>query len=171
MSELPAQIRASARRLRYLALAAIALFELVLVLAVFMLVAGWQREFPILHVADSGLPAWASATSLLLVGLFAGIALYRLSRMLRGVEAGAPFAAAGDLRGFAFYLLLAVLASVLAPTLLGAVAAAAAGAPHRITLALGGTELLILLVSALLFFVARLLDEAQRLADDHSQIV
>ena len=28
-----------------------------------------------------------------------------------------------------------------------------------------------LLVTGLLFFVARLLDEAQRLADDHSQIV
>jgi len=28
-----------------------------------------------------------------------------------------------------------------------------------------------LLISALLFFVARLLEEAQRIADDHSQIV
>ena len=38
-------------------------------------------------------------------------------------------------------------------------------------MALGGGAALMLLVTGLLFFVARLLDEAQRLADDHSQIV
>jgi hypothetical protein len=66
---------------------------------------------------------------------------------------------------------LAVLASACAPSLLGIAALATAGAHHEISFSLGGTELLVLLVSALLFFVARLLDEAQRLADDHSQIV
>jgi hypothetical protein len=57
------------------------------------------------------------------------------------------------------------------PNLLGIGADLAAGARHRVASSMGGTELLALLVSALLFFVARLLDEAQRLADDHSQIV
>ena len=171
MNELPAQIRLSARRLRYVALGAIALFELVLLLAVFVLIAGRRDAISVLAIHDSGLPPWATAATLLLVGLLVGIALFRLVRMLGRVEAGAPFAAAGDLRGFAFYLLLAVLASVFVPTLLGLAADAVSGAPHRVTLALGGTELLTLLVSALLFFVARLLDEAQRLADDHSQIV
>jgi hypothetical protein len=171
MNELPLQIRASARRLRYVALAAILLFELVVLLAAFVLIARLRSEFPALHINDSGLPPWAAAAMLLLIGLLVGIALFRLVRMLSRVEAGAPFAAAGDLRGFAFYLLLAVLASVFAPVLLGLGIAAASNAPHRIDLAFGGTELFTLLVSALLFFVARLLDEAQRLADDHSQIV
>jgi hypothetical protein len=171
MSELPLQIRASARRLRYVALAAILLFELLVLLAAFVLVTGRRNEFTALHIDDSGLPPWAAAAVLVLVGLLVGIALFRLARMLSRVETGAPFAAAGDLRGFAFYLLLAVLASVFAPALLGLGIAAASGAPHQLALAMGGTELLTLLVSALLFFVARLLDEAQRLADDHSQIV
>lgn len=171
MSTLPPQIRASARRLRYVALAAIALFELVLLFAAWVLIAGRRADFPAVAIHDSGLPPWAAAATLLLIGLLVGIALFRLVRMLRRVEAGAPFAAAGDLRGFAFYLLLAVVASVLAPSLLQVAIGAAAGAPHRVDFALGGTELLTLLVSALLFFVARLLDEAQRLADDHSQIV
>jgi hypothetical protein len=171
MTELPLQIRVSARRLRYVALAAIALFELLLLFAAWMLVAGRRGEFSAVRIHDSGLPPWAAAASLLLVGLLVGIALFRLVRMLGRVEAGAPFAAAGDLRGFAFYLLLAVIASVFAPALLGLALASAAGAPHRLDLALGSTEFLTLLVSGLLFFVARLLDEAQRLADDHSQIV
>ena len=171
MSELPPQIRTSARRLRYVALAAIALFELVLLLAIWMLMTGQQSEFSAVQIHDSSLPPWAAAASLLLIGLLVGIALFRLVRMLRRVEAGAPFAAASDLRGFAFYLLLAVLGSLFAPALLQIGIAAVSGAPHRLDLALGGTEMITLLVSALLFFVARLLDEAQRLADDHSQIV
>jgi len=171
MSELPSRIRTSARRLRFAALAAIAMFELVLLLAVGVLIAGRRSEFPALQIHEAGLPPWATALSLLLIGLLVGIALFRLVRMLKRVEAGAPFAAAGDLRGFAFYLLLAVLASVFAPAIIGLGIAAMIGAPHRIDLALGMTEMLTLLVSFLLFFVARLLDEAQRLADDHSQIV
>ena len=171
MSELPPQIRKSACRLRYVALAAIALFELILLFAAWVLIAGRQGEFAALQIHESGLPPWAAASTLLLVGLLVGIALFRLVRMLRRVEAGAPFAAAGDLRGFAYYLLLAVAASVFAPPLLQLGIAAASGAQHRADFALGGTELFALLVSGLLFFVARLLDEAQRLADDHSQIV
>ena len=171
MTELPPQIRESARRLRYVALAAIALFELVVLLAAWVLIAGRRSEFSALHIHDSGLPPWAAALSLLLVGLLVGIALFRLVRMLARVEAGAPFAAAGDLRGFAFFLLLAVLTSTVVPPLLGLGLAAASNGPHRLELGLDSTQLLTLLVSALLFFVARLLDEAQRLADDHSQIV
>ena len=171
MTELPPQIRASARRLRYVTLAVIALFEFLLLFAVAVLITERRDDYPLLQISDAGLPDWILAPTLLLVGLLVGIALFRLVRMLARVEAGAPFAAAGDLRGFAFYLLLSVIASVFMPALLSAGAAAMSGGPHRFALALGGAELLTLLVSALLFFVARLLDEAQRLADDHSQIV
>ena len=171
MTELSPRIRASARRLRYVALAAILVFELIILSAAWVLVAGRRAEFAALNIHDGGLPPWAAALILLLIGLLVGIALFRLVRMLARVEAGAPFAAAGDLRGFAFFLLLAVLASVAGPALLGLGIAAIAGGEHRLDLSLDSTELLTLLVSALLFFVARLLDEAQRLADDHSQIV
>ena len=171
MSELPPQIRRSARRLRYVALAAIILFELVLLFAAWVLMTGRRDEYSALEIHDSGLPPWAASLLLLVIGLLVGIALFRLVRMLGRVEAGAPFAAAGDLRGFAFYLLVAVIASVFVPPLLQLGIGLGSGAPHRIAFSLGGTELLTLLVSGLLFFVARLLDEAQRLADDHSQIV
>jgi len=171
MTTLPPQIRRSARRLRYLALAVIALLELLLLFAAWVLVAGLTSEFPAVHIHDSGLPPWAGALTLLLAGFLVGIALLRLVRMLVRVEAGEPFAAAGDLRGFAFYLLLAIAASVFVPAFLQLGIAAASGGPHRLAFDFGAVDLLALLVSALLFFVARLLEEAQRIADDHSQIV
>ncbi len=61
--------------------------------------------------------------------------------------------------------------SVFVPAFFQLGIAAFSGGPHRVALDFGASDSLALLVSALLFFVARLLDEAQRLADDHSQIV
>jgi hypothetical protein len=171
MTTLPPEIRRSARRLRYAALVLIALLELLLLFASWVLVSGRTGEFPALHIHVSGLPPWAGALTLLLAGILGGIALLRLVRMLVRVEAGEPFAAAGDLRGFAFYLMLAIAASVFVPAFFQLGIAAFSGGPHRVALDFGASDSLALLVSALLFFVARLLDEAQRLADDHSQIV
>ncbi len=85
--------------------------------------------------------------------------------LLRAVEAGQAFPARA-LRGFAFWLFLAVLFGVLGPALLQL----ASGA-ERIEVSLSGDQALMLLLTGLLFFVARLLDEARRLADEHSQIV
>ena len=62
--------------------------------------------------------------------------------------------------------ILTVLFGVVGPPLLQF----ASGAP-RIEVTLDGGEALMLLLTGLLFFVARLLAEAQRLADEHSQIV
>ena len=65
-----------------------------------------------------------------------------------------------------------MLASVLLPPLiLLALGARPRPAAQRMTFALAGSDLLMLFVTGLLFFVARLLDEAQRVADDFSQIV
>lgn len=166
MSETPPQLRRSARRLRLAALFGIALVELVILFAAWVVYAGRQADFPGLAIASNGAPPLAAALALLLFGLLIGLALLRLVAMLRAVEGGAPFAAAG-LRGFARYLFCAMLASILAPPLF----ALTLGGVHRIDLSIGSGEALMVLVSALLFFVARLLDEARRLADDHSQIV
>ena len=65
-----------------------------------------------------GLVGWPAAIVLLLVGVLLIVALSYLVAMLRRVEAGAPFAAARQLRGFARFLFLAVLASVLLPPLI-----------------------------------------------------
>ena len=91
--------------------------------------------------------------------------------MLRRVEAGAPFAAAPQLRGFARFLFLSVLASVLLPPLILLALGTTAPGGATVTFALAGSDLLMLFVTGLLYFVARLLDEAQRVADDLSQIV
>ncbi|HYI49316.1 MAG TPA: hypothetical protein VEX35_12715 [Allosphingosinicella sp.] len=165
MSETPPKIARAARRLRLLTLFAIAVIELLILFAAWVVAEGRAADFPMLNIHTGGLARGPAALSLLLFGLLFGAALLKLVAMLRRIEGGAPFAAAG-LRGFARYLFFAVLVSELAPPLIGA-----AMGSGRMVLMLGSGSALMLLVTGLLFFVARLLDEAQRLADDHSQIV
>lgn len=165
MIQTPPKIARAARRLRLVTLFGIAAIELVILFAAWVVAEGRAADFPMLSIHSGGLAPGPAALSLLLFGLLFGAALLKLVAMLRRIEGGAPFAAAG-LRGFARYLFLAVLASELAPPLIGA-----AMGSGRIVLMLGSGSALMLLVTGLLFFVARLLDEAQRLADDHSQIV
>jgi hypothetical protein len=167
MTNLSVSMRRTARMLRFVTLGAILLVEALVLLAAWAVVAGRRADLPALRIEDQGLAAWPAAISLLLIGLLVGLALFRLARMLGKVEGGAPFGAARDLRGFAFYLFLTVLVSVLAPI----VAPLLAGGPMRLQLSLSLGELLMLLITGLLFFVARLLDEAQAIADDASQIV
>jgi hypothetical protein len=165
MTETPPHLCRAARRLRLFALFATAVIELLILFAAWVTLNGNAASFPALHIETGGLAPVPGAVALLLFGLLIGLALLRAAALLRAVEAGNPFPARA-LRGFAFYLFLAVLLSVLAPPLLQL----ASGAT-RLELSLGGGEALMLLLTGLLFFVARLLDEAQRLADDHSQIV
>lgn len=171
MSDLSPSIRRAARRLRLFTLAGIVLIEAAFLVAAWAVVAGRGRDFGHLQVRVDGLPHWPAAAMLLLIGLLVALALLRLVRMLRKVESGAPFGAARDLRGFAFYLFASILASMLAPPLIHAGLALTGAGGQRVQLAIDNGEALMLLVTGLLFFVARLLDEAQRLADDHSQIV
>lgn len=169
MSESPPPIRRAARRLRLVTLFVTALIELAILFAIWVLLAGRPQDWPGLGIEAGGLPPAPSAFVLALFGLLLGLALLRLAAMLREIERGAPFAAAG-LRGFARYLFCAVLASVLAPPLLGLAMGDGSGR-HRLQLSLDSGEILVLLITGLLFFVARLLAEAERLADEHSQIV
>src|SRR5690349_1093736 len=168
MSERSPSIRPAARRLRLVTLVSILLVELIVLLAVWAVLFGRRADLPAVHIEDAGLPAWPTAIGLLLIGLFVGLALLRLARMLGKVEAGALFPAA-DLRGFALWLFVSVLVSILLPMV--APLLAPGPGPHRLALNLSLTEALMLLISGLLFFVARLLDAAQAIADDASQIV
>jgi hypothetical protein len=168
MSDLSPSIRPAARRLRLVTLVSIVLVELVVLLALWAVLFGRRASLTALHIEDGGLTAWPTAIGLLLIGLFVGLALFRLARMLGRIEAGELFPA-GDLRGFALYLFASVLVSILVP-MVGPLLDAGP-APHRLALNLSLTEALMLLISGLLFFVARLLDAARAIADDNSQIV
>lgn len=168
MSDPVPAIRDSARRLRLVALGAIMLVELIVLLAAWAVAFGRRGDLPAMAIHDQGLPPWPTAIGLLLIGLFVGLALFRLARMLGRIEAGDLFPA-GDLRGFALYLFLGVLVSILLPIV--APLFATGDGPHRITVAISLTEALMLLIGGLLFFVASLLDAAQAIADDASQIV
>lgn len=165
MNELPEETRRSARRLRFVTLAAIVLLGAAFLAAAAVMVLG-SSAIPVMVIHDSGLAAWPAAVLLLITGLLIGLALFRLVRLLARVERGAAFGAAGELRGFAFWLMLAVLASLIAPP----IAQIAAGG-GELRLAIDNDQAVMLLVSALLFLVARLLDSAQALAEEHEQIV
>jgi len=168
MNEQSPAIGRSSRRLRYATMAMILLYELGVGFGVWLLLSGRRQEVALVQVHDSGLAPWPAAITLLAQGLLIGLALFRVVRLLARVEAGATFGVARELRGFALYLFLAVLATMLTPPLLPA---ALEGAAAGINFAFGSGEALMLLITGLLFLVARLLDEAQRLAEDHNQIV
>ena len=165
MNETPLKLRRSARRLRLAALLATALIELLILFAAWVTLNGNAASFPGLEIRTGDLPPVPGAIALLLFGLLIGLAFLRAAALLRAVEAGEIFPAR-HLRGFAFWLFLAVLFPLLGHPLLQL-----ASGTHRMILSLSGGEALMLLLTDLLFFVARLLAEAQSLGDEHSQIV
>lgn len=161
----PPPLRRAARRLRLFASFAAALVELAILFAAWVTFTGKGASFPALEIETGGLAPLPGAIALLLFGLCIGLALLRAIALLRAVEAGQAFPAR-QLRGFAFWLFASVLFSVVGHPLLQL-----AGGADRLVLSLSGGEALMLLLTGLLFFVARLLAEAERLADEHSQIV
>ena len=163
--------RRSARRLRYVTIAVAAVLAIVMLFAIWILISGRREAFTSLRIQDGGLSAWPAAILVLIIGALIVLALLRLARMLWRVEQGESFRAAGDLRRFALYLFLSVLFSVLGPPLVLLAFRQAAGDARPVELSISVNEVLMILVTGLLFFVARLLDEAQAVADDASQIV
>lgn len=160
-----ASIARAARRLRWITLGAVGLLALAALAGIWMLLVGPITGMVTVAVDAGGLSGLPAAVILLLcTGLFA-TALLQLAAMLRIVEQGGTFAAAGRFRAFAFYLFLAVLSGILLPPL---VHLAISGA---FVFSLDSGEALMLFVTGLLFFVARLLEEAQRVADDNAQII
>lgn len=158
-------IARAARRLRWATLAVIGLLGLATAAGIGSLLAGPARGIVTILVHSGGLSGVPAAIALLIGAALLAAALLQLAAMLRTVERGEPFAAAGRLRRFALFLFLAVLSAILLPPLL---MLATAGV---LILSLDSGQVLMLFVSGLLFFVARLLEEAQRVAEDHRQIV
>jgi hypothetical protein len=174
MSDEPSKAARSARLLRHVTLAGIAL------LAFGFLAACWVAATGVtgfvgapVRVDAGGLPPRAAAGAVALMALLLILALRRLVRMLALVEAGRPFGTASELHGFARWLFATVLVSVLLPPLVHLALGpdGGGGSARSLTFSMTGDQALMLLVTGLLFLVARLLDEAQRLADDHEQIV
>ncbi|HTJ64595.1 MAG TPA: DUF2975 domain-containing protein [Alphaproteobacteria bacterium] len=119
---------------------------------------------------DGGLSRPAAGAIAILVMTLIGAGLFELSRMLRRVEAGLPFGpeATRHFRRFASFLIAAALAEILLPML---VTLASAISHHGFALAVDGKDLLFLLLSFVLFFLARLLDQAARYEEDSRAIV
>ena len=118
-----------------------------------------------------GLPPHWAALILATVGSLMVLALLQITAMLRAVERGAPFRSGARLRRFALYLFLAGLAAVLLPPVAQSLESLLSSEPRRVTLSLSGEAALMLFVTGLLFFVARLIEAAQHLSDEHAQIV
>ena len=166
------RLRRAARRLRYVTAALCALIGVGIALAIWMVLADRRESMPAMQVVDGGLHPWAIAFSLALVGLLVVLALLRLVRLLKRVEGGAHFTIARDLRAFAAFLFSAVLVAVLCPALAHIAVSLAAGVrPGPVPITLDLSQLAMLLISGLLFFVARLLDEAERIAEEARQIL
>ena len=161
----PESLARAARRLRLLTLFGTALVLLAFLFAAGLTFGGHAADFPGIAVHAGELPPAPAAIMMVLFGALIALALLRMAAMLREVEQGRIFPAAA-LRGFARYLFLAMLASIAGPPAL-----AAAWGARQLSLSLDSGQVLMLLVTGLLFLVARLLDEARAIADDASQIV
>ncbi|MDH5823070.1 DUF2975 domain-containing protein [Luteimonas sp. RD2P54] len=160
-----------ARWLRRVALFGAGLCLAVTLLAVFGPAAGVPGLLAATLHTD-GLPhPWAGAIALLLAALVAA-ALWQLARMLGEVERGALFApgATRHFRRFALLLLVAALLRLLLPPL-AVLALVALERSATVTLSFSGGDVLALFVAVVLFFVARLFDEAARLEEDSRSIV
>lgn len=168
-------IEAAARRLRIGVLVATALAGALCLLALVVTVAlPGARDGLAIDVGAEPLAPWAAAVVLALTGFPMILALWRLSLMLRNVERGEIFTQGtiGELKAFALFVLIGALTSILAPPLVALASAALDAAPTgKVTIMFDSTDFSVLVVSLLLFFVARLLVEAQRIADEHRQIV
>ena len=166
-----ARLARSARVLRWVTMAGIA------IVAAGILFGCWVLAFPpqsgggiTFSVDTDGLNPAGAAAVLIAAGAALILALLQLMRMLRAVEQGAPFRTGAGLRRFALYLFLSLLAAVLLPPLIQ-LSQRLLGTGQRVNFSISGEELLMLFVAGLLFFVARLLEAAQAVAEDHQQIV
>ncbi len=167
------ELAANARRLRFATLLVLALAcGLTLAAAIAAL------DDPA-HSIEQGLavdrPAaqWAA----LLVGiattpLFVA-ARVRLVRVLRCIEAGWPFAreAVGHLRAFAGWVFVASLAPLVLPTMANLGLRLLVDTADRLSIVLEDGDLFLPLFSGLLYIIARLVGQAQAVADENRQII
>jgi hypothetical protein len=127
------------------------------------------------HVQFHGLGEGVPGLAITLAhALCMAVALVQLALLLGRLERGELFSmgVTHRLRQFALFALLAsVLASVVAPLVLFFLpsCAAAAPCPRRVMIDIRG--LWTLVISLVFFLVARILDEARRIEEDHRQII
>jgi hypothetical protein len=117
---------------------------------------------------------WAGLIVVLLTGAPFAYGLWRLSLMLKSAETGQVFSveAASHLRSFALWVFVAAMASILLPMLVNIAFGLMAGLPNeRLRVDFDGSDLFVLLISGLLFLVARLIEAAHAIAEDNRQIV
>jgi hypothetical protein len=97
------------------------------------------------------------------------VALWQLTLMLRLVERGERFSppVTRHFRRFALFLLVAASVQLAAPL----AALLFAGRTHRLEIPLNFRDLWTMLITGVLFLVARLLDEAQRIQTEVSEFV
>ena len=155
-----------ARRLR------IGTLTVAIALAAVILVATFAPRIGTVRFNAAALPyGWGLALAWVVVALVV-TALIELARMLRQIELGEPFAPATTrhFRGFARLLLAAAIARVVLPPIaeIAVIAQQAGGVAH---LGLDDSDALLLLLSGVLFLVARLFDEAARLKADSESII
>jgi hypothetical protein len=121
----------------------------------------------------SGHPRLALIDTLLL-SLICLYGLYRLVRLMRLFERGEFFSttAIGHLRAFAFSLLLSTLAGCLLPPI-ELTAARLMGLNHitAVSIKMDGSDIWMVLISALFFVIAWIMAEARQLAEDNQMIV
>ncbi|PSJ42115.1 DUF2975 domain-containing protein [Allosphingosinicella deserti] len=165
------RLAAGARRMRIGTVIGMLATVLLIVLAgAAMLLGGIEG----VRFSTSGSAPSAETAGALLSGLPFCFGLWRLLAMLRGIEAGEAFTRGtiADLRGFAFWVLVSSVASIVGPPLFELAGGLVGGGDSlSVTLSFESGDFFALLVSALLFFIARLFGEAQRIADDHRQII
>ncbi len=97
-------------------------------------------------------------------------AFYRLDRMLRGFERGEFFdrETVGHLRAFSGFLLLAKLLSLLAMHARVGALVHVLGHQHvRVLVNLSSDDMAVLLMCALFFLIARMMEEGRRLAEEN----
>jgi hypothetical protein len=156
-----------ARRLRLATLAAAALLALMVIGGIVLPDNGFIR------VSGAELPrSWNIVTSAIAVVL-AVLSLVELAAMLRAVEVGEVFArpVTRRFRRFALLYLLSIVADLVFPPMVQVGLLLASGGRGLVTVGLDNARVMSLAVAALLFFIASLFDEAQRLEEDSRGIV
>jgi hypothetical protein len=132
-----------------------------------------DRGAPVVATIEAGglPPGWGAALALAYT-LLVSTALVELCRMLRRVEQGDAFspAAIRHFRRFAAWLAVAAFAAILLPALAVLLRAAFAGSGGA-RLDLDGGDALFLLLSVLMFLIARLFEAAARYQQDSNEIV
>lgn len=171
-SSFDSRLRSGARRLRWVTWIAIATVVIASLLKAFSgreLFDGGALQLRL--VSSEGPRGWIGGVQLFASGLFVW-SLWQLSQMLRHAEAGDLFgpAAVRHFRRFALFLFLSTLAAALLPFLVQ-IAFPPPGGPRAAALLFKSSDAWAIFVSGLLFFIARLFEEAHRLAEDSRSIV